>query len=134
MVATTDEWIVERTGIKQRHIAADGELTSDLGVRAAELALANAGLTANDIDLIILATATPDNTFPASASIVQQKLGIEQGAAFDVHAVCAGFIFALSTADNFLSRGQFKRALVIGAETFSRIIDWSDRGTCVPLW
>lgn len=131
MVDTDDEWIVERTGIRQRHIAADGELTSDLGTRAAEKALAAAGLEASDIDLIVLATATPDFTFPSTATIVQNKLGITHGAAFDVHAVCSGFVFALSTADNFLKQGQFERALVIGAETFSRILDWSDRGTCV---
>lgn len=131
MVDTDDEWIVERTGIRKRHIAADGELTSDLGTRAAEKALAAAGLRAGDIDLIVLATATPDFTFPSTATIVQNKLGITHGAAFDVHAVCSGFVFALATADNFLRQGQFERALVIGAETFSRILDWSDRGTCV---
>lgn len=131
MVDTDDEWIVERTGIRKRHIAADGELTSDLGTRAAEKALAAAGLEAGDIDLIVLATATPDFTFPSTATIVQNKLGITHGAAFDVHAVCSGFVFALATADNFLRQGQFERALVIGAETFSRILDWSDRGTCV---
>ncbi len=131
MVDTDDAWIVERTGIKKRHIAADNELTSDLATRAAERALAAAGLEAEDIDLIVLATATPDYTFPATATIVQNKLGITRGAAFDVHAVCSGFVFALATADNFLKQGQFERALVIGAETFSRILDWSDRGTCV---
>ncbi len=131
MVDTDDTWITERTGIKSRHIAADGELTSDLGVKAAQKAMEDAGVTADDIDLIICATATPDKTFPATASIIQAKLGITNGAAFDVQAVCSGFVFALATADNYLARGQFKRALVIGAETFSRIIDWSDRGTCV---
>lgn len=131
MVDTDDNWIVERTGIRKRHIAADGELTSDLATRAAERALAAAGLGADDIDLIVLATATPDFTFPSTATIVQNKLGITRGAAFDVHAVCSGFVFALATADNFLKQGQFERALVIGAETFSRILDWSDRGTCV---
>ena len=131
MVDTDDAWITERTGIKRRHIAAEGEYTSDLAVKAAQVALAQAGLTADDIDLIVVATATPDRTFPATAAIVQQKLGVSRGAAFDVQAVCAGFVFAMATADNFLARGQFERALVIGAETFSRIIDWSDRGTCV---
>lgn len=131
MVDTDDQWITERTGIKRRHIAADSEMTSDLAVAAAQQALDQAGLTAQDIDLIIVATATPDRTFPATATIVQQKLGVERGAAFDVHAVCAGFVFAMATADNFLARGQFERALVIGAETFSRILDWSDRATCV---
>ncbi len=131
MVDTDDQWIVERTGIRKRHIAADGELTSDLATRAAEKALEAAGLEAADIDLIVLATATPDYTFPSTATIVQHKLGITHGAAFDVHAVCSGFVFALATADNFLVQGQFNRALVIGAETFSRILDWSDRGTCV---
>lgn len=131
MVDTDDQWIVERTGIRQRHIAADKELTSDLATRAAEKALAAAGMSADDIDLIVLATATPDFTFPATATIVQNNLGITRGAAFDVQAVCSGFVFALATADNYLARGQFERALVIGAETFSRILDWSDRGTCV---
>ncbi len=131
MVDTNDEWIRERTGIRKRHIAADGETTSDLAAAAARKALDKAGLTAADIDLIVLATATPDYTFPATATLVQQKLGIQRGAAFDVQAVCSGFVYALATADNFLVRGQFERALVIGAETFSRIIDWSDRSTCV---
>lgn len=131
MVDTNDEWIRERTGIRKRHIAADGETTSDLAAEAARKALSKAGLTANDIDLIVVATATPDFTFPATATVVQNKLGITRGAAFDVQAVCAGFVYALATADNFLVRGQFERALVIGAETFSRIIDWSDRSTCV---
>ena len=131
MVDTDDQWITERSGIKRRHIAADGELTSDIAVEASKVALEKAGLTPDDIDLIVVATATPDRTFPATATIVQSKLGVQRGAAFDVHAVCAGFVFALTTADNFLARGQFDRALVIGAETFSRIIDWSDRSTCV---
>ncbi len=131
MVDTSDDWITERTGIKKRHIAADDQATSDLAAAAARAALEDAGLTAADIDLIVVATATPDFTFPATATVVQQKLGITQGAAFDIQAVCTGFVYALATADNFLARGQFKRALVIGAETFSRILDWSDRSTCV---
>ncbi|HUC66559.1 MAG TPA: beta-ketoacyl-ACP synthase III [Stellaceae bacterium] len=128
---TSDEWIVQRTGIRQRHVAAPGELTSDLAVHAAERALAGAGLTGADLDLIVLATATPDNTFPATATKVQARLGMTQGCAFDVQAVCSGFIYALATADNFIRCGQARRALVIGAETFSRILDWEDRGTCV---
>lgn len=131
MVDTSDEWITTRTGIKKRHIAADGETSSDLGAAAARKALAAAGCTAEDIDLVIVATATPDFTFPATATVIQNKLGITRGAAFDIQAVCAGFVYAIATADNFLARGQFERALVIGAETFSRILDWSDRGTCV---
>jgi len=131
MVDTSDEWIVARSGIRQRHIAAEGETTSDLAVHAAEAALKNAGVDAQDIDLIILATATPDHTFPATATQVQERLGIRHGAAFDIQAVCSGFIYALTTADNFLKAGQHKRALVIGAETFSRILDWTDRTTCV---
>ncbi|HEY0236249.1 MAG TPA: beta-ketoacyl-ACP synthase III [Afipia sp.] len=130
-VDTSDEWIVQRTGIRQRHIAAQGEFTSHLGTKAAQAAIANAGIDAQSIDLIILATSTPDNTFPATAVQIQNALGIHHGAAFDVQAVCTGFIFALATADNFLKTGAFKRALVIGAETFSRILDWTDRGTCV---
>lgn len=130
-VETSDEWIVQRTGIRQRHIAAKGEFTSHLAIKAAQAALANAGIDAQSIDLIVLATSTPDNTFPATAVAVQNALGINHGAAFDLQAVCSGFIFALATADNFLRAGAFKRALVIGAETFSRILDWSDRGTCV---
>lgn len=130
-VDTSDEWIVQRTGIRQRHIAAEGEFTSHLGTKAAQAAIANAGIDAQSIDLIILATSTPDNTFPATAVQIQNALGIHHGAAFDVQAVCTGFIFALATADNFLKTGTFKRALVIGAETFSRILDWTDRGTCV---
>ncbi len=128
---TSDEWIVQRTGIRQRHVAAPGELTSDLAVHAAERALAAAGLSGADLDLIVLATATPDNTFPATATKVQSRLGMTEGCAFDVQAVCSGFIYALATADNFIRCGQARRALVIGAETFSRILDWEDRGTCV---
>lgn len=130
-VDTSDEWIRERTGIRERHIAADDQKTSDLAVRAAQAALASAGMTPDDIDLIVVATATPDLTFPATAAIVQAKLGVANGAAFDIQAVCTGFIYALSTAEKFLAAGQHKRALVIGAETFSRILDWSDRSTCV---
>jgi 3-oxoacyl-[acyl-carrier-protein] synthase III len=130
-IDTSDEWIVQRTGIRQRHIAAEGEFTSHLAIRAARSALANAGVDAQSIDLIVLATSTPDNTFPATAVAVQDGLGIHHGAAFDIQAVCSGFIFALATADNFLRSGAFKRALVIGSETFSRILDWNDRGTCV---
>lgn len=130
-VDTSDEWIVERTGIKARHVAAEGELTSDLGLAAARAALADAGMDASEIDLIVLATSTPDNTFPATATKIQSSLGIHHGAAFDVQAVCSGFIYALSIAENFLKSGQHKKALVIGAETFSRILDWEDRTTCV---
>jgi 3-oxoacyl-[acyl-carrier-protein] synthase-3 len=128
---TSDSWIVERTGIRERRIAADGELTSDLAVAAARPALESAGLAAADIDLIVLATATPDRTFPATATAVQAKLGMTRGAAFDVGAVCSGFIYALSVADSMLRSGQAKTALVIGAETFSRILDWEDRSTAV---
>jgi 3-oxoacyl-[acyl-carrier-protein] synthase-3 len=128
---TSDEWIVQRTGIRQRHIAADGEFTSHLAINAAQAALKHAGIDAQDIDLIVLATSTPDNTFPATAVAVQHGLGINHGAAFDLQAVCSGFVFALATADNFLRCGGYKRARVIGAETFSRILDWEDRGTCV---
>jgi 3-oxoacyl-[acyl-carrier-protein] synthase III len=131
MVDTTDQWITDRTGIRKRHIAADGETSSDLAAAAARKALKAAGVGPEDIDLIIVATATPDYTFPATATVVQNKLGITRGAAFDVQAVCSGFVYATATADNFLARGQFERALVIGAETFSRILDWSDRSTCV---
>ncbi len=130
-IDTSDEWIVQRTGIRQRHIAAEGEFTSHLAIEAARSALASAGVDAQSIELIVLATSTPDNTFPATAVAVQDALGIHHGAAFDVQAVCSGFIFALATADNFLRSGAFKRALVIGSETFSRILDWNDRGTCV---
>ncbi len=131
IVETTDAWITERTGIKQRHIAADDELTSDLGIAAAKQALVRSGIDPGDIDLIICATATPDRTFPATAVRIQAGLGITKGAAFDVQAVCSGFVYAMTTADNFLKTGLFKRAIVVGAETFSRILDWSDRGTCV---
>jgi 3-oxoacyl-[acyl-carrier-protein] synthase III len=130
-IDTSDEWIVQRTGIRQRHIAAPGEYTSHLGTKAAQAALAAAGVDAQSIDLIVLATSTPDNTFPATAVAIQNALGIHHGAAFDLQAVCSGFIFAVATADNFLRSGAFKRALVIGAETFSRILDWNDRTTCV---
>ncbi len=130
-VDTTDDWIVERTGIRQRHIAAEGELTSDLGVAAARRALAAAGLTPDGIDLIVVATATPDQTFPACATVIQHKLGMTHGVAFDVAAVCSGFLYALSVADAMLVTGAANTALVIGAETFSRLLDWSDRGTCV---
>jgi len=130
-VDTSDEWIRQRTGIRQRHIAAEGELTSDLAVKAAEQALAHAGLTGADLDCIILGTTTPDHTFPATATKVQQRLGMHHGFAMDVQAVCSGFVYALTIADNFIRLGQAKRALVIGAETFSRILDWNDRNTCV---
>ena len=130
-VETTDEWIVQRTGIRERHIAAAGEMTSDLALNAARAALANAHVEASSIDLIVLATSTPDLTFPATAVSVQAGLGITQGAAFDLQAVCSGFVFALSVVDGLLKNGGFKRALVIGAETFSRILDWNDRTTCV---
>lgn len=128
---TSDEWITSRTGITQRHIAAEGEFTSDLATHAARAALANAGLEAADVDLIVLATATPDRTFPATATKVQANLGMTRGVAFDVQAVCTGFVYALAVADNFIKAGQAECALVIGAETFSRILDWEDRGTCV---
>lgn len=131
MVETSVEWIVQRTGIHERRIAAPGELTSDLALHAARAALAAADIDPLSIDLIVLGTATPDNTFPASAVSVQAGLGITKGVAFDVQAVCSGFVFALATADNFLKTGASKRALVIGAETFSRILDWKDRTTCV---
>ena len=131
LVDTTDAWITERTGIKSRHIVAEGEFTSDLGIAAAKQALVRAGIDPIDIDLVICATATPDRTFPATAVKIQAALGVTKGAAFDIQAVCSGFVFALTTADNFLKTGQFQRALVIGAESFSRILDWSDRSTCV---
>jgi 3-oxoacyl-[acyl-carrier-protein] synthase-3 len=130
-VDTSDEWIVQRTGIRERHIAAEGEFTSHLAIKAARAALHHARIDAQAIDLIVLATSTPDNTFPATSVAVQHGLGINHGAAFDLQAVCSGFVFALATADNFLRAGAYKRALVIGAETFSRILDWTDRGTCV---
>ena len=128
---TSDAWIRQRTGIGERRIAADGELTSDLAVAAARRALERAGMSGSDLDLIVLATATPDQTFPSTAVKVQARLGMKRGAAFDVQAVCSGFIFALAVADNALRLGQARTALVIGAETFSRILDWQDRGTCV---
>ena len=128
---TTDEWIRARTGIEQRHFAAEGQTTSDLAIRAAKAALTKAGLTADDIDGIVLATSTPDFTFPAVATMVQAGLGIERGFAYDVQAVCAGFVFAMANADAMIRAGLANRVLVIGAETFSRIMDWTDRGTCV---
>ena len=131
MVDTTDAWIRQRTGIAERHIAAEGELTSDLAVAAARAALDQAGVAADDIDLIVLATSTPDNTFPASAVAVQKKLGMTTGAAFDLQAVCSGFVYALSTTDAMIRAGHAQKALVIGAETFSRLLDWTDRTTCV---
>ena len=131
IVDTSDEWIRERTGIHERHIAAEDERTSDLAVQAAQAAIADAGLQPDDIDLIIVATATPDLTFPSTAAIVQAKLGAKTGAAFDLQAVCTGFVYALSTAEKFLLSGQHSKALIIGAETFSRILDWKDRTTCV---
>jgi 3-oxoacyl-[acyl-carrier-protein] synthase III len=130
-VETTDEWIVQRTGIRERHIAAPGELTSDLALHAARAALINAHVEASSIDLIVLATSTPDQTFPATAVSVQAGLGITAGAAFDLQAVCSGFVYALQVTDALLKAGSYKRALVIGAETFSRILDWNDRTTCV---
>jgi 3-oxoacyl-[acyl-carrier-protein] synthase III len=131
MVDTSDEWIVQRTGIRERHIAADGETTGDLAAGAARVALERAGLGPDDIDLVLVATSTPDRTFPATAVDVQSRLGVTRGAAFDVQAVCSGFVYGLTTADSLLRTGLARRALVIGAETFSRILDWSDRTTCV---
>ncbi len=131
MVDTSDEWIRQRTGIKRRHIVAKGETTADLGTEAAKQALKAAGLEAGDIDLLILATATPDLTFPATATMIQANIGMVRGFAFDLNAVCSGFLYALATADSFIARGQARNALVIGAETFSRILDWEDRSTCV---
>jgi len=131
LVDTNDEWIVSRTGIRERHIAADTQFTSDLAVEAAKRALEAAGRTAADVDLVIVATSTPDMVFPSSACFVQAKLGITKGAAFDVQAVCSGFVYALSTADLYIRAGRNRCALVIGAEVFSRILDWKDRGTCV---
>ena len=130
-VDTSDEWIVERSGIRERRIAADDEMTSDLALAASRAAIEDAGIDAADIDLVVLATATPDQTFPATAVTVQAELGITQGAAFDLQAVCSGFVYGLAVADNFLRCGQHRRALVIGAEVFSRILDWEDRTTCV---
>ena len=131
MVDTSDEWIVQRTGIRERHIAAEGELTSDLATNAARRALESAGLTPADIDLIIVATTTPDMTFPSVASIVQRKLGAPVCIAFDIQAVCSGFVYGLTTADSMMKAGLARRALVIGAETMSRLLDWTDRTTCV---
>jgi 3-oxoacyl-[acyl-carrier-protein] synthase-3 len=131
MVDTSDEWIVERTGIHRRHIAADDEKTSDLALAASRKALEDAGMSADDLDMIILATTTPDNTFPATATAVQAGLGMHHGAAFDVQAVCSGFVYAVAVANNFIAMGQARAILVIGAETFSRLLDWDDRGTCV---
>jgi 3-oxoacyl-[acyl-carrier-protein] synthase-3 len=130
-VDTSDEWIAQRTGIRERHIAAKGELTSDLALRAASAAIADAGIDAQSIDLIVLGTSTPDHSFPAAAVSVQAGLGITHGAAFDLQAVCSGFVYSLATVDAMLKAGLFKRALVIGAETFSRLVDWTDRTTCV---
>jgi len=130
-VETTDEWIVSRTGIRERHIAAEGEFTSDLALHACRAALAAAGRAPADVDLIVLATSTPDMVFPSSACLLQAKLGVKRGAAFDVQAVCSGFVYALSTADLYIRSGNHKCALVVGAEVFSRILDWKDRGTCV---
>ena len=130
-VDTSDEWIQERTGIKQRHVAAEGEFTSHLAIKAAQNALKNANINADEIDVLVLATATPDNTFPATSTRVQHAIGMTKGAAFDVSAVCSGFIYALMMADNMIKAGRAKKALVIGAETFSRILDWNDRNTCV---
>src|SRR5580693_8029723 len=130
-VDTSDEWIVQRTGIRQRYVAGPDETTSSLALKAAQAALRNGGLEAGDIDLVIVATSTPDYTFPAVATQVQAALGIVEGAAFDMQAVCSGFVYAVVTADKFLRSGSNKRALVIGAETFSRLLDWNDRTTCV---
>jgi len=131
MVDTSDDWITQRTGIRERHVAADNETTSDLALAAARAALADAKVDAQSIDLIVLATSTPDNTFPATAVAVQAALGITHGAAFDLQAVCSGFVYSLATVDGLLRSGAFRRALVIGAETYSRILDWKDRATCV---
>jgi 3-oxoacyl-[acyl-carrier-protein] synthase-3 len=131
VVETSDEWIAQRTGIRGRHIAADDETTASLGEAAARAALANAGLTPDDIDLIVLATSTPNNTFPATAVDIQQRLGMRHGFAFDLQAVCSGFVYAVTTADLYLRGGLARRVLVIGSETFSRILDWTDRSTCV---
>ena len=130
-IETSDDWITQRTGIRERRVAAEGELTSDLATKAAQAALKRAGLNGGDIDLIVLATSTPDETFPATATRVQAAIGMTRGAAFDVQAVCSGFVFAFAVADNFIRVGQARSALVIGAETFSRILDWKDRTTCV---
>jgi 3-oxoacyl-[acyl-carrier-protein] synthase-3 len=130
-VDTSDDWIVARTGIRQRHIAAEGQVTSDLALAAAERALEHAGIPASEVDLLVLATTTPDQTFPATATKVQHRLGMTNGAAFDLQAVCSGFVFGLSVADNFIRTGQARTVVLIGAETFSRILDWEDRTTCV---
>lgn len=130
-IDTSDEWIFSRTGIRSRHVAAAGELTSDLAEQASRHAMQAAGVSPDDIDLIVLATSTPDMVFPSSACILQRKLEVKQGAAFDVQAVCSGFLYALSIADKFVASGQHKCALVVGAEVFSRLLDWSDRRTCV---
>lgn len=131
IIDTTDEWITQRTGIRQRHIVEDGETTADLGEKAARAALDNAGLTPDDLDMIILATSTPNNTFPATSVDIQNRIGMHHGVAFDLQAVCSGFVFALTTADQYIKSGYAKRILVIGAETFSRLLDWEDRTTCV---
>ena len=131
LVETSDDWIVARTGIRERHIAAEGEFTSDLALHACRNALAAAGRGSEDVDLIIVATSTPDMVFPSSACLLQAKLGVKKGAAFDLQAVCSGFVYALATADLFIRSGQSRCALVVGAEIFSRILDWKDRGTCV---
>lgn len=131
VVETSDEWIAQRTGIRQRHIAGEGESTASMGEAAARAALTNAGLTPDDIDLVLVATSTPDNTFPATAVDIQARLGMKHGFAFDMQAVCSGFVYAVTTADLYIRGGLAKRVLVIGAETFSRILDWTDRGTCV---
>lgn len=130
-IDTSDEWIVSRTGIESRHVAADGEMTSDLALHASRQAMAAAGVAAADVDLIIVATTTPDMVFPSTACLLQAKLGVTQGAAFDVQAVCTGFIYALATAEKFVASGSAKCALVVGAEVFSRLLDWNDRRTCV---
>ena len=130
-IDTADEWIVSRTGIEARHVAADGEMTSDLALKAAQAAMQAAGVTASDIDLIVVATTTPDMVFPSTACLLQAKLGVKRGAAFDVQAVCTGFIYAVATADKFIASGQHRCALVVGAEVFSRLLDWNDRRTCV---
>ncbi|WP_262030982.1 beta-ketoacyl-ACP synthase III [Microvirga sp. Mcv34] len=131
LVDTSHDWIVQRTGIEERHIAEEDETTSVLGIKAAQAALADAGLHADDIDLVICATSTPDYTFPSTATMIQTGIGMTHGAAFDLQAVCTGFVYAVATADKFLQSGSHKRALVVGAETFSRILDWNDRTTCV---
>jgi 3-oxoacyl-[acyl-carrier-protein] synthase III len=131
IVDTSHDWIVERTGIHQRHLAADGEMTSDLGSKAGLQAIANAGIPADSIDLVVLATTTPDDTMPSTATKIQHRLGIKRGAAFDINAACSGFVYAMAVANSFLLSGQARRAIVIGAETYSRILNWSDRGTCI---